>query len=127
MFRFSRSSGVGLIAALAVAATARSQTSYPMITHATPVAVQRGKTAEVTVDGQMNFDGVHAFLIEGKGVTAEVLPDQAAAKEKSPPPKGKATRVAGNTKLKVTVAPDAPLGVREFRLASKLGISTLGQ
>ena len=30
-------------------------------------------------------------------------------------------------KLKLAVAPDAPLGVREFRLASALGISTIGQ
>jgi Bacterial pre-peptidase C-terminal domain len=127
MFWFSRSSGVGLIAALAVAATARAQTSYPMITHATPVAVQRGKTAEVTVEGQMNFEGVHTFLVEGKGITAEVLRDQPAPKEKSPPPKGKGARVTGSTKLKVSVASDAALGVREFRLASTLGISTLGQ
>src|SRR5881397_1692828 len=33
---------------------ASAQTSFPMITHATPVAVQRGQTAEVVVEGQMN-------------------------------------------------------------------------
>src|SRR5262249_38674859 len=32
-----------------------------------------------------------------------------------------------SVKLKVTAAADAPLGVREFRLASALGISSVGQ
>ena len=98
---------------------AAAQTSYPMISHVTPVAVQRGKTAEVTVEGTMNFHGVHTFLIEGKGVMAQVI---------APPPvKGDALPVVRSVKLKVTVGPDAALGVREFRLASTLGISTLGQ
>jgi len=90
-----------------------------MITHVTPVAVQRGKTAEVTVEGQMNFFGVHTMLIEGKGITAEVVA--------SPTKKAETPQVIRSVKLKLTVVPDAELGVREFRLASTLGISTLGQ
>ena len=97
------------------ASLASAQTSYPMITHCTPVAVQRGTTTEITVEGQMNFAGVHKMLVEGKGVSGVILSD----------PKAAATTKL--TKLKVTVAPDAALGVREFRLASSLGISTLGQ
>src|SRR5436305_1642718 len=41
----------------AAAGAAPAQTSFPMVTHCTPVAVQRGTTAEVTVEGQMNFAG----------------------------------------------------------------------
>ena len=58
---------------LLVADAATAQTSFPMITHATPVAVQRGKTSEITVEGQQNFFGVYEVLFEGKGVTAEVV------------------------------------------------------
>src|SRR5262245_40277389 len=90
-----------------------------MITHCTPVAVQRGTTAEVTVEGQMNFVGVHKVLIEGKGVSAEVVVPA--------PAKGQAPATVRSVKIRVKVEPDAPLGVREFRLASSLGISTLGQ
>ena len=100
-----------------------AQTSYPMITHVTPVAVQRGKTAEITVEGQMNFAGAHTLLIEGKGITAEVIPGS----ETKITPKGSTVPVVRSVKLKMTVTPDAELGVREFRLASSLGISTLGQ
>jgi hypothetical protein len=87
-----------------------------MITHCTPTAVQRGTTTEVTVEGQMNFAGVYKMLVEGKGVSAEIVPD-----------KGKSPGQTRSVKLRIKVDADAPLGVREFRLASSLGISSLGQ
>ncbi len=101
--------------------SASAQTSYPMITHVTPVAVQRGQTAEVTVDGQMNFFGTYKALFDGTGVSAEVLGD--------PPPKVEPAKrpQVKSVKLKVSVAPDADLGPREFRLASLLGVSSVGQ
>lgn len=101
--------------AAALAAATPAQTSFPMITHVTPVAVQRGRTAEVTVEGQMDFRGAYAVLVRGRGVTAEV--------QEVPSPKPPVRSV----KLKVTVAADAPLGVREFRIVTSLGLSSLGQ
>src|SRR3954454_16191346 len=89
-----------------VCSLSRAQTSYPMITHITPVAVQRGKTAEVAVDGKMNFAGAHTVLVEGAGVRGEVVTDPKAKVDPN-------AMVAG-VKLKVTAEPDAQLGVREF-------------
>jgi Bacterial pre-peptidase C-terminal domain len=97
---------------------APAQTPFPMVTHCTPVAVQRGTTAEVAVEGQMNFAGVSSALFDGPGLTAEVVP--------APPAKDPKARVAA-VKLKVTADADAPLGPREFRLVSPLGLSTVGQ
>ena len=57
-----------------LAGSASAQTSYPMLTHVVPVAVQRGKTAEVTVSGQMNLGGVYKALFDGDGLSAEGLP-----------------------------------------------------
>ncbi|HEY8503944.1 MAG TPA: PPC domain-containing protein, partial [Gemmataceae bacterium] len=111
---------LALSALLLTAAPLAAQTSYPMITHTAPVAVRRGQTAEVTVSGRMNFAGAYKVLLEGEGVAAEVV--QAAA--------GKAAKAPANVtsvKLRVDVAPGAPLGVREFRVATERGISTLGQ
>jgi hypothetical protein len=106
-----------LILIVCVAATpARAQTSYPMVTHVTPVAVQRGKTSDVTVEGQMNFAGAYKVLAEGAGVSAEVVP--------SPTPPKPPVR---SVKLKLTVAADAALGVREFRIATSHGVSSVGQ
>jgi hypothetical protein len=104
---------------LAVATTA-AQTSYPMITHVTPVAVQRGKTVEVTVEGQMNFAGVSRALFEGTGITAEVV-------GATPRPAAGTLPQVKSCKLKLTVAPDADPGVREFRVVSSLGVSSVGQ
>jgi hypothetical protein len=103
-----------IVLALA-AAPAGAQTSYPMVTHVTPVAVQRGTTGDVTVEGQMNFGGAYKVLFEGDGLSATVA---AGATANGP------TR---SVKLKLTVAPDAALGVREFRLATSLGVSSVGQ
>jgi hypothetical protein len=102
-----------------------------MITHTSPVAVQRGKTSEVTVSGQMDFAGVYKVLFEGTGISAEVVGGQA-----TPPstPNAKAAKSKSGQKpqvhsvnLKITVAPDVTPGVRQFRLASNLGISSIGQ
>jgi hypothetical protein len=104
-----------------VTGQASAQTSYPMITHTFPVAVQRGKTREVTVEGQMNFLGVYKALFDAGGIQAEIVA--------GPAPKAVPTQkpLARSVKLRLTVAADAPLGVREFRLASPLGISSVGQ
>jgi hypothetical protein len=93
-----------------------------MITHAQPVALQRGKTVEISVEGQQNFAGVSKAIFEGTGITAEIGPEQPAV-----PGKGTTPPLVRSVKLKVTLAADAALGIREFRLASRLGISSIGQ
>src|SRR3954467_7826026 len=92
------------VCASIICSSAPAQTPFPMVTHCTPVAVQRGTTAEVTVEGQMNFAGVASVLFDGPGLSAEVVP--------APPAKDPKARV-GSVKLKVTAAADAPLGPRE--------------
>src|SRR5262245_37835341 len=106
---------------LLLAAQAWGQTSFPMISYAHPVAIQRGKTTEVVVEGTQNFFGARQVLFEGTGLTAEVVSTDppATAPPAYPQVKG--------VKLKITAAADAPLGVREFRLATLLGISSVGQ
>src|SRR5207253_3203506 len=59
----------------------------------------------------------------GTGVTAEVVP----AKDAKPADPKAAAPVVPRITLKIMVAADAALGVREFRIASTLGISSLGQ
>src|SRR5262249_32594468 len=97
-----------------LAAPAVAQTSYPMITHTMPVALQRGKTTRVVVSGQQNFAGVYKALFNGRGIPAKVVPP------------AKAPAVVRSVTLDVTVAADVKPGVREFRLASNLGMSSVG-
>src|SRR5215212_4734237 len=116
---------IALVCVGCFAPVAAAQTSFPMVTHVSPVAVQRGTTAEVTVECRTSsLAGAYKVLVEGTGVTAEVVAGKEAPKPadpKAPPP------VVPSCKLKVTVANGAAVGVREFRIASSLGISSLGQ
>jgi hypothetical protein len=105
-----------LLPTLLLASTAGAQTSYPMITHVSPVAVQRGKTTAVVVSGQMNFAGTYKAIFDGDGVSAEVVPG-----------KEKPGALVREVTLKVTVVGDVVPGVREFRVASSLGVSSVGQ
>src|SRR4051794_14565420 len=104
-----------LVAAFVVAAVpaaAAAQTSFPMVTHSTPTAVQRGTTAEVVVACKTSsLAGAYQVLIEGTGVSADVVAGKDAAK---PDPKGPVPVVPQVT-LRVAVAPEAACGVREFR------------
>src|SRR3954471_2370144 len=113
------------LALLLLPSAAVGQTSFPMVTHVTPVAVRRGTSAEVTVECRTSsLAGAYKVLVEGTGVTAEVIAGKEAPKAADP----KAPLPVGpSCKLKVTVADDAAVGVREFRVATAHGISSLGQ
>lgn len=100
---------------------AQAQTSFPMITHVHPVALERGKTTEVTVEAQTNFGQAYKALFDAPGISAEIVPPPEP--KKGVDPKTAPTR---SIKLKITVAANAPLGMREFRVASNLGISSVG-
>src|SRR5687768_9556832 len=104
-----------LIACALASAAAWGQTSFPMITHAHPVAVQRGQTSEVEVFNQQNLFGAYQVLFDGPGLKAEIVP------QKTPEAVPPAKPLVKSIKLKLTVENDAPLGVREFRVATSLG------
>ena len=118
-------SGWLLLAALPVA-SARGQTSYPMISRVEPTAIQRGKTAELTIAGAGDFSGASGLLAEGAGLAGEVVPAKATD---APAVKSKGSmrgRESGATKVKLTVADDALPGVREIRVATPQGVSSVG-
>jgi hypothetical protein len=110
-----------LMLVLLLTGPAGAQTSYPMITHTTPVAVTRGQTTEVVVEGQMNFWGAYKVLFEGTGVSAEVVPATAPRAAAGQKPQVR------SVKMKVKVEPQAALGMRDYRIATSLGVSSVGQ
>jgi hypothetical protein len=113
------------LAALLAASTAWGQISYPMLMSLKPVAAQVGQTSEHEVAARYNLAGAYAVLVSGEGVTAEVVEP---AKPKDDKASGQAKRPAADKlKLRIAVAPDAQPGVRDFRIATPQGVSTLGQ
>jgi hypothetical protein len=112
------------LALLLLPTLASAQTSFPMVTHVTPVAVQRGTTAEVKVECRTSsLADAYKVMFEGTGISAAILPLKEKPKLN---PKSQVPVVPAIT-LKVTVEADAHPGVREFRIATRHGVSSLGQ
>jgi hypothetical protein len=114
-----------LLAALVFVPGVRAQTSYPMVTRVEPTAARRGTTAEFTVSGVGNFAGASVLLCEEPGLKGDVLGVQAPPARTG---RGRGRRQpTGAVKLRLKVAPDAPLGPRELRVATPQGVSSVGQ
>ncbi len=104
------------------ARSAFAQLSYPMLMSVKPVAVQTGVASEVTIQSRYSMEGAYAVLVSGGGVTGEVVPGPAVVVEP-----GKKRPDVTALKVRFTVAADATPGVRDFRLATPQGASTVGQ
>lgn len=106
-----------LVVVLLFSGRALGETPHPEIMYVTPNAVQRGTTSEITVvarEARRGFATASRVFFSGDGLTAEVLPRG----EKDPAQRGR---------LKVTVAQDAALGLREVHVVTGRGVSTLGE
>jgi hypothetical protein len=97
-----------------------AQTSYPMVMCVRPVAVQAGQTTECEVLARYNLYGAYKVFVTGTGVTATVDAPK-PMKPEAPKPQVSALKV------RFQVAADALPGVRDVRLATPQGASTLGQ
>jgi hypothetical protein len=103
---------------IASAWRAQAQIPVPQITYIFPSGGQRGQTVTVNVSGA-NLQGSTAVIVSGAGVTARVAPTADG--------KGLQNTNAGAMPMVVTIAPDAPLGVREVRVFGPRGVSNAGR
>jgi len=92
-----------------------------MIMSLHPVAAQVGQTSEHTIKSRYSMFGANDVLVTGEGVKGEIVHPEIKddAKDKKPN--------LQTMKVRFTVAADAQPGVRDFRIASPQGVSTLGQ
>lgn len=93
-----------------------------------PAGAQRGTTFTLTVGGQ-NLSKATGVLISGDGISGEILPTTKAAAKKK---KGKKKKdigeednlqLADQVRFRVTIAPDAELGMRDVRLILPNGMT----
>jgi len=101
-------------------ALAQTSNSYPMLMSVKPSAAQIGGSTDCLVSARYNLYGAQRVLVSGAGVTGEVLPFD-------PPKAGDKKPTSTTARLRFTVAPDATPGVRDFRLLTPLGATTVGQ
>ena len=99
---------------------ASAQQAYPMIMSLKPVAAQQGKTSTLTINSRYTMFGANKVWISGTGVTAKVITPMKKDK------KGNAPKLQ-KVQIELTVTANALPGVRDFRIATPNGTSTLGQ
>jgi hypothetical protein len=109
--------------ALTATATARAQTSYPFLFSLYPCGLKQGTSADISLSGLHNYHGAYKVLIQGQSVTGEVV----VPKDGWPKANDKGViPTLNNITIKVTAAPDAALGIREVRVATPRGVSSVG-
>ncbi len=86
-----------------------------------PAAVQVGQSAEVTVNARYSMYGAYQVLISGEGVTGEVVHPPLKLEDLAKKP------TLDKLPIRLTAAADAQPGVRDVRIATPQGVSTVGQ
>lgn len=108
-------------------ASAQTNNSYPMLMSVKPAAAQIGETTEHEVNARYILSGATQIIVAGEGVKGEIVPEEVKKDEKQPDAKGRKRGNSSKAKVKFTVTPDAVPGVRDFRMMTPFGASTVGQ
>ncbi|MGE3780241.1 MAG: hypothetical protein AB7F89_23835, partial [Pirellulaceae bacterium] len=98
--------------------SAEAQTAYPMLMSLQPVAARIGHTTEHTLKSRYSMFDTFDVLVAGSGVRGEVVMPEAKPGE---------TPNLQEMKIRFTVATEALPGVRDFRIVTPRGASTIGQ
>lgn len=96
-----------------------AQTAFPMLMSLKPVAVQMGTTSEITVNSRYSMHNAESVLVTGGGVLGEVVSPEVKKDDNSPS--------VTALKIKLTVTADALPGVRDLRVLTPQGVSTVAQ
>lgn len=83
-----------------------------------PVAAAVGQTSEHTIKSRYTMLGAYAVFVTGEGVTGEIVHPEVKEGE---------TPNLQTMQVRFNVAPDAQPGVRDIRIGTPNGASTLGQ
>lgn len=113
-----------LAVCLAAVVPAQAKTFYPMIYKISPAAIPAGETIDCEVGAEHGFFAPTMVLVTGAGVTGEVLPLDAKGKDRD---QEKSQTGPETIKVRFKVAADALPGIRDVRIMTARGPSTLGQ
>lgn len=109
-----------LLLVAAAPTVVQAQQAYPMLMSIEPVAAEVGKTSEHVVKSRYTMADAYDVLVVGEGVRGEVVLPEPKKDQKKPASLQALT-------VKFHVDPEASPGVRDFRIATPNGISTVGQ
>ncbi len=104
-------------------AIAQTNNSYPMLMSIRPTAACIGQASMHEIHARYNLAGATQVMVSGTGVVGEVVVD-----EKSKPEDAARNDINDSIcKLQFTVAADALPGLRDIRILTPHGASTIGQ
>ncbi|MCC6509792.1 MAG: PPC domain-containing protein [Pirellulaceae bacterium] len=109
------------LALLSPSSVAWSQTAYPMLMSISPVATQTGTVSEHTFRSRYSMADAYQVLVSGEGIRGEIVAAASEADAKAKPSSGETLTV------KFHVDAKALPGVRDVRVATPRGVSTVGQ
>lgn len=112
-----------LVAGLAAPAMGQTNNAYPMLMALRPAAAVVGGVSDHELSARYNLAGAGAVIVSGRGVRAEVVPP---ATEK-PEDRARNDVAASKTGLRIVCDPDAVPGIRDIRVITPHGPSTVGQ
>jgi hypothetical protein len=101
----------------------RAESTFPMVMGISPVAVQSGTTSDCVVTARYSLHGASRVIISGEGVTAQIPPQEPVKPNKGQPNNSRIDRL----KVRFKAATGALPGVRDVRIVTPRGVSTLGQ
>lgn len=113
---------VSLLAFGMLASPVSAKTFFPMITQITPCAAAAGQVTECEIYSSHSLHGATAVLVSGQGVSGTIVAE-------TPKPGDKPPEILSDGRLKVRfkVEADAMPGIRDVRILTPRGPSTLGQ
>ncbi len=117
--------GIASVLMLLVASVSRSQTSFPFLFSLSPCGVQRGQSVLVTLNGLHNYHGAYRVWVQGDGVSGEIVPPKDGWPKRNTPTSP--LPVVNEITFKLTASPTAAVGIRELRVGTPRGLSTIGQ
>ena len=97
------------------------QTAYPMLMSIEPAACQLGTSSENTLKSRYSMLGAFEVIVSGTGVRGDVVPviEDAKAENKA--------KTGETLVVRFLVDADADPGIRDVRIATPRGASTVGQ
>jgi hypothetical protein len=111
-----------LVLALVGGGQAFGKIGFRQLTSTHPVAIQRGKTAELKVRTNFTLDGAYQVMLDRPGVTMKCLETEPI----KAPRQGRGSK-GTPFRFETTADADVTPGVFEFRIATEQAVSSVGQ
>lgn len=114
---------VAMIACVSSGVYGQTNNSYPMLMSLRPTAAQIGASTDHELNARYNLAGATQVIVSGEGVRGEVLPNE----QEKPEDQNRNDVMASKCKIRFTVDANVVPGVRDFRVITPHGASTVGQ